>query len=78
MNTFRSEHEGLDIMMINNWFEASQDEIEKSGGQKNQLLIMLFWAYLTVPLSEFQDFVIRKKESWEKDGGVDGPTLIWY
>ena len=38
MNIFRSEHEGHDIMKINNWFEAHQDEIEKSGGQNDQLL----------------------------------------
>ena len=31
MNIFRSEHEGHDIMKINNWFEARQDEIEKDG-----------------------------------------------
>ena len=42
MNIFLSEHEGHDIMNINNWFEAHQDEIEKSGGQNDQLLIMLF------------------------------------
>ena len=53
MNIFRSEHEGHDIMKINNWFEARQDEIEKSGGQNDQLLIMLFRTYLTVPVSEF-------------------------
>ena len=29
MNIFRSEHEGHDIMKINNWFEARQDEFEK-------------------------------------------------
>ena len=33
MNIFRSEHEGHDIMNINNWFEARQDDIEKDGGQ---------------------------------------------
>ena len=34
---FRSEHEGHDIMKIKNWFEASQDKIEKSRGQNNQI-----------------------------------------
>ena len=53
MNIFRFEHEGRVIMKINNWFEAHQDDIEKSGGQNDQLLIMLFWTYLTVPVSEF-------------------------
>ena len=33
MNIFRSEHEGHDIMNINNWFESRQDKIEKAGGQ---------------------------------------------
>ena len=42
MNIFRFEHEGHDIIKINNWFEARQDDIEKSGVQNNQLLIMLF------------------------------------
>ena len=51
MNIFRSEHQVHDIMKINNWFEARQDEIEKSGYQNNQLLIMLFRTYLTVPVS---------------------------
>ena len=37
MNIFRSEHEGHDIMKINLWFEACQDEIEKYGGQNDQL-----------------------------------------
>ena len=41
MNVFRSNYEGHDIMKINNWFEARQDEIEKYGGQNDQLLIML-------------------------------------
>ena len=41
MNIFRSEHEGHDIMKINNWFEACQDEIEEAGGENDQLLIML-------------------------------------
>ena len=51
MNIFRSDHEGHDIMRINNWFEARQDEIEKSVGQNNQLLIVLFRTYITVPVS---------------------------
>ena len=42
MNIFQSEHEVHDIMKIDNWFEACQYEIEKSGGQNDQLLIMLF------------------------------------
>ena len=33
MNIFRSEHEGHDIMKINNWFEARQDEIVKPEGK---------------------------------------------
>ena len=37
MNIFRSEHEGHDIMNINNWFEARQYEIEKAGGKNDQL-----------------------------------------
>ena len=53
VNIFRSEHEGHYIMNINNWFEARQDEIEKAGGKNDQLLIVLFRAYLTVPVSEF-------------------------
>ena len=53
MNTFCSEHEGHDIMKINNWFEACQYEIEKAGGQNDQLLIMLFRTCLTVPVYEF-------------------------
>ena len=53
MDIFRSEHEGHDIMKINNWFEARQDDIEKTGGQNDQLLIIFFRAYLTVPVSEF-------------------------
>ena len=40
MNIFSSEHEGHDIMKINNWFEALQDKIEKSGEKNNQLIIM--------------------------------------
>ena len=53
MNIFCSEHEGHDTMKINNWFEARQDGIEKSGGKIDQLLIMLFQTYLTLPVSEF-------------------------
>ena len=49
----RSGHEGHDITKINNWFEACQDKIEKHGGKNDQLLIMLFRTYLTVPVSEF-------------------------
>ena len=63
INIFCSEHEGHDIMKINNWFEARQDEIEKSGGQNDQLLIVLFGAYLTVQVSELWHFVICNKES---------------
>ena len=66
MNIFRSDHEGHDIMKINTWFEARQDEIEKSGGKNDQLLFMLFRTYLTVPVSEFRHFVVCNKESWEK------------
>ena len=75
MNIFRSEHEGHDIMKINNWFEACQDDIEKAGGQKDQLLIMLFRTYLTVPLSEFRHSVVRNKESWEK-GDIMDPLVL--
>ena len=64
MNIFRSEHEGHDIMKINHRFEARQDEIEKSGGQNDQLLIMLFRTYLIVPVSELSHFVVCNKESW--------------
>ena len=75
MNVFRSEHEGHDIMKINNWFEARQDEIENSGEQNNQLLIMLFRTYLTAPVSEFQHCVVRNKESWEK-GDIMDPLVL--
>ena len=61
MNIFRSEHEGHDIMNINTWFEARQNEIEKARGQNDQLLIMLFRTYLTVPVSELRNFVVRNK-----------------
>ena len=53
MNIFRSEHEGHDIIKINNWVEARQDDIEKSRGKNDLLLIMLFRTYLTLPVSEF-------------------------
>ena len=53
MNFFRFEHEGHDIMKINNWFEALQDKIEKSGEKNNQLIIILIRTYLSVPVSEF-------------------------
>ena len=75
MNIFRSEHEGHDIMKINRWFEARQDKIEKSGGKNDQLLIMLFRTYLTVPLSEFRHFVVSNKESWEK-GDITDPLVL--
>ena len=75
MNIFLSDHEGRYIMKINNWFEARQYEIEKAGEQNDQLLIMLFRTYVTVPVSEFQHFVVRKKESWEK-GGHCGSTCF--
>ena len=63
-NIFRYEHEGHNIMKINNWFEARQYEIEKSGGQNDQLLITLFRANFTVPVSEFRHFIVRNKEIW--------------
>ena len=75
MDIFRSKHEGHDIMNIKNWFEARQDEIEKSGGQNDQLLIMLFRIYLTVPVSGFWHFVVRNKESWEK-GNITDPLVL--
>ena len=75
MNIFCSEHEGYDIMKINHWFEALQDEIEKAGGQNDQLLIMLFRTYLTVRVSEFRHFVIRNKKSWEK-GDITDPLVL--
>ena len=62
-------------MKINNWFEARQDEIEKVGGQNYQILIMLFRTYLTVGVSEFQHFVVRNKESWEK-GDITDPFVL--
>ena len=61
MNIFLSEYEGNDVMKINNRFEARQDDIGKAGEQKDQLLIMLLRTYLTVPVSEFQHFVVRIK-----------------
>ena len=75
MNIFRSEYEGHDIMKINNCFEARQDEIVKSGGQNDQLLIMLFWTYLTVSVSELQHFFVRNKENWEK-GDITDPLVL--
>ena len=75
MDIFRSEHEGHDIMKINNWFEARQDDIEKTGGQNDQLLIIFFRAYLTVPVSEFWHFVVRNKENWEK-GDIKDPLVL--
>ena len=74
-NIFSSEHEVHDIMKINNWFEARQDDIEKSGGQNDKLFIMLFRTYLTVPVSEFRHFVGRNKESWEK-GYITDPLVM--
>ena len=35
---------------------------------------MLYRAYLTVPVSEFQHFVVRNKESWEK-GDITDPLV---
>ena len=63
-------------MKINSLFEARQDDIEKSGGQNDQLLIMLFRDYLTVPVSEFRQFVVRNKESWEKEDITDPLVLM--
>ena len=63
-------------MKINNFFEARQDEIEKAGGQNDQLLIMLFWNYLTVPVSEFRHFVVRNRECWEKKKITDPLVLM--
>ena len=76
MNIFRSEHEGQDILKINCCFEARQDEIEKAGGQSDQILIMLFRTYLIVPVSEFQHFVVCNKESWEKRDITDPLVLM--
>ena len=53
-----------------------QDVIEKYGGQNDQLLIMLFRAYLTFPVSEFRHFVVRNKESWEKGDIMDLLVLM--
>ena len=75
MDIFRSEHESHDIMKMNHWFEARQEEIEKAGGQNDQLLIMLFRTYFTVPVSEFRHFVVRNKESWEK-GDITDPFVL--
>ena len=76
MNIFRSEHEGHNIMKINTWFKARQYEIKKPGGQNDQLLIILFWTYLTVPVSEFQHFVVCNKENWEKGDITDQLVLM--
>ena len=65
-------------MKINNWFEARQYEIEKAGGQNEQLLIMLVRTYLTVPVSESWHFVVHNKESWEKGDITDPLVLINY
>ena len=62
-------------MNINNWFEARQDEIEKSEGQNDQLLIMLFRTYLTLPVSGFWHFVVLNQESWEK-GDITDPLIL--
>ena len=43
--------------------------------EKDQLLIMLFRTYLTVPVSEFQNFVFHNKESWEK-GDITDPVVL--
>ena len=67
---------GHNIMKINNLFEARQDEIEKYGGQNDQLSIMLFRTYLTVPVSEFRHFIVRNKESWEKGDIMDLIVLM--
>ena len=75
MNIFRPEHECHDIMNINHWFEARQDEIVKTGGQNDQLLIILFWTYLTVPVSEFRHLVVCNKESWER-GDITDPVVL--
>ena len=37
---------------------------------------MLFRTYLTVPVSEFQHFVVRNKESWEKGDIKDTVVLM--
>ena len=36
---------------------------------------MLIRTYLTVPVSEFQHFVLRNKESWEK-GDITDPLVL--
>ena len=74
MNIFRSEHEGHNITKINTWFESCQDGIGKAGRQNDQLLIILFWTYLIVPVSEFRHFVVRNKEIWEK-GDITNPPF---
>ena len=75
MKHFCSEHEGHDIMKINKWFEARQDDIEKAGGQNDQLLSMLFRNYLTVPVSEFRYFIVCNKESWKR-GDITDPLVL--
>ena len=62
-------------MKINKWFEAHQVEIEEAGGQNDQLLIMFFWAYLTVPVYKFRHLVVRNKESWER-GDITNPLVL--
>ena len=76
MNIFCSKHEGHDITKIKNWFESRQYDIEKSGMQKNQLLIVLFQTYVTAPVSGFWHFAVRNKESWEKGDIIDPLVLI--
>ena len=49
---------------------------KKSGGQNNQLLIIFFWTYHTVPVSEFRHFFVRNKESWEKWDITDPVVLM--
>ena len=75
MNIFRYEHEGHNIMKINNSFEAYQYEIEKAVGRNDQLFIILFRTYLTVPVSEFRHFAVCNKVSWEK-GDITDPLVL--
>ena len=65
-------------MNINTQCEACQYEIEKVGEQNYQLLIMLFCTYLTVPVSEFQNFSVRNMYIWEKEGITDPLVLMNY
>ena len=37
---------------------------------------MLFWTYLTVPVSEFRHFIIRNKKSWGKGDITDTLGLM--